>query len=114
MGIKGRDGIDLDERWADGVRTTLGMMVHGFPCMMMAYGPQAPTSLSNGPPFIEIQCEWMADVIERQLNATVEAKAEADEEWRQKCLELSEMTLMSQTSSWYSTSKRVNMFADQS
>ena len=29
MGIKGRDGLDLDDRWADGVSTNLGMMVNG-------------------------------------------------------------------------------------
>lgn len=27
MGIKGRDGIDLDEKWKDGVVTNLGMTV---------------------------------------------------------------------------------------
>lgn len=31
MGIKGKDGIDLDEKWQDGVATNLGMIVNGFP-----------------------------------------------------------------------------------
>lgn len=29
MGIKGRNGIDLDEKWKDGVVTNLGMLVNG-------------------------------------------------------------------------------------
>jgi cation diffusion facilitator CzcD-associated flavoprotein CzcO len=40
MGITGRDGIDLGEKWKDGVRTHLGMLVHGYPNMLIAYGPQ--------------------------------------------------------------------------
>jgi cation diffusion facilitator CzcD-associated flavoprotein CzcO len=31
MGVKGRDGIDLDQKWKDGVVTDLGMTVNGFP-----------------------------------------------------------------------------------
>ena len=33
MGIKGRNGLDLDEKWSTGVVTHLGMMVNGFPNM---------------------------------------------------------------------------------
>lgn len=40
MGIKGRDGLDLDEKWKDGVITQLGMLVNGFPNFLMVYGPQ--------------------------------------------------------------------------
>lgn len=34
MGIKGRNGIDLDEKWKDGVVTHLGMMMNGYPNMV--------------------------------------------------------------------------------
>jgi cation diffusion facilitator CzcD-associated flavoprotein CzcO len=40
MGIKGRDGLDLDEKWKDGVITHLGMFANGFPNFIMVYGPQ--------------------------------------------------------------------------
>lgn len=33
MNIKGRDGLDLDEKWKDGIQTHLGMVVNGFPNM---------------------------------------------------------------------------------
>ena len=29
--IRGRDGVSLRDRWADGPRTYLGLMVAGFP-----------------------------------------------------------------------------------
>lgn len=35
MGIKGRDGLDLDEKWKDGVVTNVGMIVNGYPNMFM-------------------------------------------------------------------------------
>lgn len=40
MGIKSRDGVDLDDEWKDGVATNLGMIVHNYPNMFMVYGPQ--------------------------------------------------------------------------
>ena len=40
MGLRGKDGIDMKERWHDGVSTHLGMLVKGCPNMFMIYGPQ--------------------------------------------------------------------------
>lgn len=40
MGVKGRGGIDLDQKWSDGVATHLGMSVNGFDNFFMVYGPQ--------------------------------------------------------------------------
>ena len=49
MGIKGRGGTDLDEKWKDGVITNLGMIVNGFPNFFMVYGPQG--EFSNDLPY---------------------------------------------------------------
>lgn len=35
MGIKGKGGIDLDEKWKDGVLTNVGMITHGYPNLFM-------------------------------------------------------------------------------
>lgn len=40
MGVRGKDGVDLKERWKDGVWTYLGIMTSGCPNMFIAYGPQ--------------------------------------------------------------------------
>ena len=45
MGIKSRNGIDLDHYWQDGVATNLGMIVHDYPNMFMVYGPQGLSRL---------------------------------------------------------------------
>ncbi|WPG98762.1 Hypothetical protein R9X50_00155600 [Acrodontium crateriforme] len=104
MGIKGRDGLDLDEKWSKGVSTHLGMMVNGFPNMYIVYGPQAPTSFTNGPPFIELQCEWIRDVITRQEReniVTAEASKEAEAAWRDGVIKMANQTLLVETNSWY-------------
>lgn len=104
MGIKGRDGIDLDEKWESGVVTHLGMVVDSFPNFAMIYGPQAPTSLTNGPPFIEMQCEWVLDVLLKQQAEGIEAvspKKASAEAWRQHALDIADTTLLVETNSWY-------------
>lgn len=104
MGIKGRGGVDLDDAWSEGVSTHLGMMVNGYPNMYFIYGPQAPTSFTNGPPFLEMQGEWIRDVICKQRDeklATIEAKKEAENAWAQGVKDLADMTLAVNTNSWY-------------
>jgi cation diffusion facilitator CzcD-associated flavoprotein CzcO len=52
MGLKSKSGVDVSEVWSDGVKTYLGVMIHGFPNAFMVYSPQAPTALANGPTII--------------------------------------------------------------
>lgn len=40
MGLRDVNGLDMKERWKDGVRTHLGMLTPGFPNMFMVYSPQ--------------------------------------------------------------------------
>lgn len=104
MGIKGRDNLDLGDKWKDGVVTHLGMMANGFPNMYMVYGPQAPTSLTNGPPFIELQCEWILDVLTKQREQglhTLEAKQDEEQKWRENVLSIASKTLANETDSWW-------------
>lgn len=70
----------------------------------------APTSLTNGPPFLELQGDWILSVVEQQIKdglATVEANKEAEEAWREHCLDLASKTLLIKTNSWYMGAKCV-------
>lgn len=42
-------GLSVKEKWANGIHTHLGYATHGFPNMLIAYGPQSPANLWNGP-----------------------------------------------------------------
>ncbi|KAH9234480.1 hypothetical protein K456DRAFT_1948122 [Colletotrichum gloeosporioides 23] len=105
MGLRGKDGVDMKDRWKDGVWTYLGLMVRGCPNMFMIYGPQAPTALTNAPPFIEQQVEFITDFIAKLRNENVksiEPRREAEEQWKELILSMNEATLFRKNdSSWY-------------
>ena len=61
MGLKGKDGIDLRDRWKDGVFTWLGMTVPSNPNMFMVYSPQGESSASRG--------EWKHGIVIKKHNA---------------------------------------------
>ncbi|GKT44500.1 baeyer-Villiger monooxygenase [Colletotrichum spaethianum] len=108
MGLRGKDGVDLKERWKDGVWTYLGLMARGCPNMFMIYGPQvftrslqktgvASTALTNAPPFIEQQIEIIADFL-----AKLRKEKSAEEHWKKTILAIHEATLFRICdSSWY-------------
>ncbi|KAI0569010.1 Flavin-binding monooxygenase, partial [Pyrenophora tritici-repentis] len=84
MNIHDKHGVKLQNKWRDGIRTHLGMAVPGCPNAFFLYGPQAPSSLANGPPFIELQVDWLAQLLGKMQNekiVLVEASNEAAETW---------------------------------
>ncbi|KAK1988413.1 cyclopentanone 1,2-monooxygenase [Colletotrichum cereale] len=105
MGLRGKDGVDLKERWKDGVWTYLGLMSRGCPNLFFVYGPQAPTALTNGPPFIEQQVEIIVDFmtkLRKEKVRSVEPRQSAVEHWKTIVLANHEATLFSKCdSSWY-------------
>ncbi|KAK5237889.1 hypothetical protein LTR47_000982 [Exophiala xenobiotica] len=104
MGLKNRDGMDIKEYWRDGIRTFLGMFVHGFPNAFMVFTPQAPTALSNGPTVIETQCDLITNAIERMEKEdirSIEATSAAEDEWDSMIQQMNENTLYPLTNSWW-------------
>lgn len=102
--IKSRNGKLLRERWADGARSALGMMVSDYPNMFMLYGPQGPTAFSNGPSCIEIQGDWLTDVLKdiRDRKAkSIDAKPDAEEKWNTLIEDITSKTLFPLADSWY-------------
>ena len=45
--IRVDDGVNINDKWADGPRTYLGIMMAGFPNLFMVTGPQSPAVKSN-------------------------------------------------------------------
>ncbi|CAG8127137.1 unnamed protein product [Penicillium olsonii] len=104
LGITDKNGDSLKEKWSDGVLTHLGLMVPDIPNFFMVYGPQAPTSLANGPPFIEMEVDWICNVISKMKQEgleSIEPTLEAAEAWRDHVVGVSEHTLYPKTDSWY-------------
>jgi len=102
--IRGRDGRTLNQKWAEGPKTYLGLMSAGFPNLFIITGPGSPSVLSNMIVSIEQHVEWIADCIgwmrERGFEA-MEAKNDAEEKWVAHVNEVAHTTLYPQANSWY-------------
>jgi cation diffusion facilitator CzcD-associated flavoprotein CzcO len=59
--LRGAEGKRLKDEWKHGPRTYLGVLVEGFPNMMMLMGPH--TALGNIPRSIEYNVEWVTDLL---------------------------------------------------
>jgi cation diffusion facilitator CzcD-associated flavoprotein CzcO len=99
--IRGVDGARLKDLWQDGPQTWLGVLVEGFPNMLMVMGPHA--GLGNFTRTAEYSVEWVTGLIrfatERGLTR-IEATAAGVEEWTNHVLALGQGHLMNETGSW--------------
>ena len=102
--IRGRQGQTLNQKWAAGPRTYLGVMSAGFPNLFIITGPGSPSVLSNMIVSIEQHVDWIADCIgymrDRDLVA-MEAKKDAEDNWVDHVNEVAHGTLYPQANSWY-------------
>jgi cation diffusion facilitator CzcD-associated flavoprotein CzcO len=104
MGIKDLNGRDIGERWKEGVRTHLGLMVPGCPNMFLPYCVQALTPFTNGPVFIEFQANFIRDIVKRMERSgfgSLDPLETAAEAWKAEIHALGDMTLFPKAKSWY-------------
>ena len=105
LGIRDTSGVELRERWKNGVLSYLGVMVPGFPNLFIAYGAQTPAATTCAPMFIECQAGWIRDMI-RKVEETpdikyVEVRPESAQAWREDTMALARDTLFVKATSWY-------------
>ncbi|SDS63084.1 flavin-containing monooxygenase [Bradyrhizobium canariense] len=102
--IVGRNGRTLNQKWAEGPRTYLGLMTEGFPNLFIITGPGSPSVLSNMIVSIEQHVDWITDCVaymrDRGFDA-IEAKKEAEDKWVAHVNEVAYTTLYPQANSWY-------------
>jgi cyclohexanone monooxygenase len=102
--IRGRGGLALKEKWAEGPRTYLGVSSAGFPNLFLVTGPGSPSVLSNMMVSIEQHVEWISDCLayltERRISS-IEATEAAEAAWVVEVNEVAEETLYPQANSWY-------------
>ncbi|KAJ5701981.1 hypothetical protein N7488_009529 [Penicillium malachiteum] len=104
LSIVDKNQVPLAEKWKNGVLTHLGLMVPDAPNLFLVYGPQAPTSLANGPPFIEMEVDWICKAISKMQQEgikAIEPTQNAAEAWREQVVAVSQNTLYPKTDSWY-------------
>jgi cyclohexanone monooxygenase len=102
--VRGRDGIRLNDKWADGPQTYLGLATAGFPNLFLITGPGSPSVLSNMVLSIEQHVDWIADCLAHLRDNgrdTIEATQEAEQQWIAHVAEVAQATLFPQANSWY-------------
>jgi len=99
--IRGVGGASLQEKWRDGPQTFLGILIDGFPNMLMVMGPHA--GLGNFPRAVEYTADWVTGLIrfahDRGLTR-VEATAASAAAWTEHVIESSEGLLFTEVDSW--------------
>ena len=93
--IVGRDGLLLRDKWADGIRSNLGISMNGFPNLLLSLGPQTP--YSNLPVPIQLGAQWMARAIDfarRNGVPAIEATRESERWWAEETDRAGRATVM--------------------
>ena len=97
-------GLSIREKWEDGPRTYLGLMIAGFPNLFMITGPQSPGVKSQMILACEQHVDWIADCLQylRDRGLTrIEAEQDAEDAWVQHNNEVADRTLYPLANSWY-------------
>jgi cyclohexanone monooxygenase len=94
----------LQDAWAAGPRTYLGLSVHGFPNMFTISGPGSPSVLTNMITSIEQHVEWIRDCLVSMRASgkrRIEATESAQDAWVDYVNMVADMTLFPTCNSWY-------------
>jgi cation diffusion facilitator CzcD-associated flavoprotein CzcO len=99
--IRGIDGLSLNDKWKEGPQTFLGILVEGFPNLLMVMGPHA--GLGNFPRAAEYSVDWVTGLVrfahDRDVTR-VEATAAGVADWTEHVLATGEGLLMNEIDSW--------------
>ncbi|MEQ8860843.1 MAG: NAD(P)/FAD-dependent oxidoreductase [Pseudomonadales bacterium] len=99
--IRGTGGQRLRDKWADGPVTYLGVMVGGFPNLLMLAGPQ--TAATNFPRGVELAVDWVTPLLEhmhRHGYRRFEVDEQAEAAWVEHVKDMYEGLLLRTAKSW--------------
>ncbi len=94
--IVGRDGRTLGEKWREeGLKTNLGIGVHGYPNLFVSLGPQTPYANLVVP--IQMGAQWLERLLvwARENGVErIEATPESEEQWADETVRAAKATVM--------------------
>jgi hypothetical protein len=102
--IHGIGGETLAGKWKHAPSTFLGMLVHGFPNLLMPTGPQSASASTNFPRGIENGVNWCTDLLQYMSDqdyTRAEATREAQDRWTAHVVKMYEIMLMRKAKSWF-------------
>jgi cation diffusion facilitator CzcD-associated flavoprotein CzcO len=102
--IRGVGDVALRDKWREGPSTFLGMMIHGFPNLLMPAGPQSGSASTNFPRGIETGVNWCTALLEYMWahgHQRAEPTLMAEERWTQHVTQMYSVMLMRKAKSWF-------------
>jgi cation diffusion facilitator CzcD-associated flavoprotein CzcO len=104
MGIRGRGGRALEDYWADGPKTFLGIQTAGFPNLFFPGGPHA--AAGNNPRYNGDQADFIADTlvyVRRHDYNSIEVSLEAEARWTKMVDDGAAMSPFGESSYYFGT-----------
>jgi cation diffusion facilitator CzcD-associated flavoprotein CzcO len=104
MGIRGRGGRALEDYWADGPKTFLGIQTAGFPNLFFPGGPHA--AAGNNPRYNGDQADFIADTlvyVRRHDYTSIEVSLEAEARWTKMVDDGAAMSPFGESSYYFGT-----------
>jgi cation diffusion facilitator CzcD-associated flavoprotein CzcO len=102
--ISGREGRRLSDAWTDGARTSLGLMVNGFPNLFLINAVQSPSAYFSPPLLAEYQMGIVTVLIQAADDNAwkgIEPTLASQDRWVARVNQAIEGTLVSKTESWW-------------
>ena len=104
LDIRGVDGRQLKDRWREGATTYFGLMVHGYPNLLMVAGPQGASGTSNFPRAIEVNVDGVTELLHHALTngcTRLEAEQDAERYWFSEVERSYEKLLLRKGKGWF-------------
>ena len=102
--IRGIGGEALSGKWKDGPSTFLGMLVHGFPNLLMPTGPQSGSASTNFPRGIETGVNWCTALLEHMWDrglTRADPTLAAQERWTGYVAKMYAVMLLRNAKGWF-------------
>ncbi len=102
--VVGKGGRTVNQKWKEGGRSHLGIMMEGFPNLFMTTGPNGPSALANIIRISEHDVDWIAAAITHmQKNglATIEPTTQAEDGWMDVVKGLAQSSLINKAKTWW-------------
>lgn len=103
--LSGAEGVSLAEKWRNGPQTYLGLLVAGFPNLLIVNGPHNAAALCNAGRCIEQNVNWIARCLETMRargSARIEPSPAAEKEWTEHVHDVAAGSVLSRmTNSWF-------------
>ena len=102
--VVGKGGQTVNQKWKQGGRSTLGIMMQGFPNLFMTTGPNGPSALANIIRISEHDVDWVAAAITHmQKNglSSMEPTTQAEDDWMGVVQGLAQRSLINKAKTWW-------------